>query len=126
MLGSGALAYRKLRATVLFVFSTSPEPSDPSHANHVSVNANMWHVSGDFWDQWGDTHRSGLDHQFDLLAKWQGVGGPGHWPDVDMIPHGHIGIKCTIAGPDRQTRFTKVSIEDGSLSSAPEPVREPA
>ena len=24
-----------------------------------------------------------------------------------MIPFGHIGIKCTIAGPDRQTRFTK-------------------
>ena len=23
-----------------------------------------------------------------------------------MIPFGHIGIKCTIAGPDRQTRFT--------------------
>ena len=25
----------------------------------------------------------------------------------DMIPFGHIGIRCTIAGPDRQTRFTK-------------------
>jgi hypothetical protein len=23
-----------------------------------------------------------------------------------MIPLGHIGIKCTIAGKDRQTRFT--------------------
>jgi hypothetical protein len=67
----------------------------------------MWRISGDFWDQWGDSHRSGLNHQFDLLAKWQGVGGPGHWPDVDMIPLGHIGIQCTIAGPDRQTRFTK-------------------
>jgi hypothetical protein len=89
------------------VFSTSPGPTDPSHANHVSVNANMWRISGDFWDQWGDSHRSGLNHQFDLLAKWQGVGGPGHWPDVDMIPLGHIGIQCTIAGPDRQTRFTK-------------------
>jgi hypothetical protein len=88
------------------VFSTSPGPTDPAYANQVSVNANMWRISGDFWDQWGDSHRSGLNHQFDLLAKWQGVGGPGHWPDVDMIPFGHIGIKCTIAGPDRQTRFT--------------------
>ena len=42
-----------------------------------------------------------------LLARWQGVGGPGHWPDLDMIPIGHIGIKCSIAGPDRQTRFTR-------------------
>jgi alpha-galactosidase len=89
------------------VFSTSPGPTDPAHASHVSTNANMWRISGDFWDQWGESHRSGLSHQFELLSKWQGVGGPGHWPDADMIPFGHIGIKCTIAGPDRQTRFTK-------------------
>ena len=89
------------------VFSTSPGPTDPSRAKHISANANMWRISGDFWDQWGDSHRSGLNNQFDLLAKWQGVGGPGHWPDADMIPFGHIGIKCTIAGKDRQTRFTK-------------------
>ncbi len=89
------------------VLSTSPGPTDPSHANHVSTNANMWRISGDFWDQWGESHRSGLNSQFDLLAKWKGVAGPGHWPDADMIPFGHIGIKCTIAGPDRQTRFTK-------------------
>lgn len=88
------------------VFSTSPGPTDPKAAAHISKQANMWRISGDFWDQWGDTYRSGLNHQFDLLAQWQGVGGPGHWPDADMIPFGHIGIKCTIAGPDRQTRFT--------------------
>lgn len=89
------------------VFSVSPGPTDPSHAAHVSTNANLWRISGDFWDQWGESHRSGLNQQFDLLAKWQGVGGPGHWPDADMIPLGHIGIKCTIAGPDRQTRLTR-------------------
>lgn len=55
-----------------------------------------------FWDRWRD-----LNHAFDLLSHWQGVGGPGHWPDADMIPFGHIGIKCTIAGPERQTRFSK-------------------
>lgn len=84
------------------VFSTSPGPTDPARAAHVSTNANMWRVSGDFWDRWKD-----LDHQFDLLARWHDVGGPGHWPDADMIPLGHIGIKCTIAGPDRQTRFSR-------------------
>jgi alpha-galactosidase len=83
------------------VFSTSPGPTDPKRAAHVSKFANMWRISGDFWDRWKD-----LDHQFDLLGPWQDVGGPGHWPDADMIPFGHIGIKCTIAGPDRQTRFT--------------------
>ena len=89
------------------VLSTSPGPTSPKNAEHVSRFANMWRISGDFWDQWGETHRSGLNNTFDLLAAWQGVGGPGHWPDADMIPIGHIGIKCTIAGPDRQTRFTR-------------------
>jgi hypothetical protein len=84
------------------VFSTSPGPTSPIHANHISEQANMWRISGDFWDRWRDLNRA-----FDLLGKWQGVGGPGHWPDADMIPFGHIGIKCTIAGPERQTRFSK-------------------
>jgi hypothetical protein len=83
------------------VFSTSPGATQTSHADDIKSKANMWRISGDFWDRWKD-----LNHQFDLLGQWQGVGGPGHWPDADMIPFGHIGIKCTIAGADRQTRFT--------------------
>jgi hypothetical protein len=84
------------------VLSTSPGPTEPSHADHISNQANLWRISGDFWDRWAD-----LDRAFDLLGKWQRVGGPGHWPDADMIPIGHIGIKCTIAGKERQTRFSK-------------------
>jgi hypothetical protein len=84
------------------VFSSSPGPTDPKNGPHISKLANMWRISGDFWDRWKD-----LDHQFDLVAQWQGVAAPGHWPDADMIPFGHVGIKCTIAGRDRQTRFTK-------------------
>jgi hypothetical protein len=83
------------------VLSTSAGPTSVARADHVSKNANMWRVSGDFWDRWADLNRA-----FDLLAQWQGVAGPGHWPDADMIPFGHIGIKCTIAGPERQTRFS--------------------
>jgi hypothetical protein len=83
------------------VLSTSPGPTDPAHADHISSFANMWRVSNDRWDRWAD-----LDQQFDLLGKWQGVAGPGHFPDADMIPIGHIGIRCRIAGPDRQTRLT--------------------
>jgi len=84
------------------VFSISPHGSTVARGEFVSTNANMWRISGDFWDRWDD-----LDRAFDLLGKWQRVGGPGHWPDADMIPFGHIGIKCTIAGNDRKTRFTK-------------------
>jgi alpha-galactosidase len=100
------------------VFSTSPGPTDIAHADQIKVLANQWRISGDFWDRWKD-----LNHQFDLLATWQGVGGPGHFPDGDMIPFGHIGIKCTIAGKDRQTRFThdeqKALMSLWSLASSP-------
>jgi hypothetical protein len=78
------------------VFSTSP-----GHADEIKMLANQWRASNDFWDRWKD-----LSHQFDIFASWQGVSGPGHYPDGDMIPFGHIGIKCTIAGKERQTRFT--------------------
>ena len=83
------------------VLSTSAGPTSPTRADHVSQHANMWRISGDFWDRWQDLNRA-----FDLLGRWQGVAGPGHWPDADMIPFGHIGIECTIAGPERQTRFS--------------------
>ncbi|XHR27586.1 MAG: glycoside hydrolase family 27 protein [Chthoniobacteraceae bacterium] len=84
------------------VFSTSPGPADIARASHLSGQVNMWRISGDFWDRWPDLNRA-----FDLFAKWNGGGGPGHFPDGDMLPLGHIGLRCTIAGKDRQTRFTK-------------------
>jgi len=85
------------------VLSLSPGPTPVKQAEHVKVNANLWRISADFWDRW----RS-LNSQFDLIASWQGVGGPGRWPDADMIPLGHIGIRCDAGGAkDRQTRFTK-------------------
>ena len=83
------------------VFSTSPGPTDVIHAAEISTLANQWRISHDFWDRWKD-----LNTGFDLAATWQGVAGPGHYPDMDMIPFGHIGIECTIAGKERQTRFT--------------------
>ena len=81
------------------VFSTSPGETPIQQASHISTHANMWRASGDFWDNW----RS-LDHAFDLARTWQGIGGPGHWPDLDMIPLGQIGIR-SVDGP-RTTRFT--------------------
>jgi alpha-galactosidase len=83
------------------VFSTSPGPTDPYYADQIGSLANMWRVSHDVWDRWSD-----VDQHFDLLANWQGAAGPGHWPDADMMPLGHIGIRCTIAGRDRQSRLT--------------------
>jgi hypothetical protein len=84
------------------VFSTSPGPTSFSHASHIEQQANMWRVSGDFWDQWRK-----LNEQFELLARWQGAGGPGRWPDADMIPFGHLSIRSWANARERQTRFTK-------------------
>ena len=82
------------------VFSTSPGQTPVDQSAHVAAHANMWRVSGDFWDKWGS-----LNHAFDLAAKWAGVGGPGRWPDGDMIPFGKVGIRCV--GKPRTSNFTR-------------------
>ena len=84
------------------VFSTSPGPTSTSHGGHIAANANLWRISGDFWDRWAK-----LNAQFDLLAQWQGAGGPGHWPDADMIPIGKIAIRSKLGGNPHWTHFTR-------------------
>ena len=81
------------------VFSTSPGATPIAQADHIKMNANMWRISDDFWDQW-----KYINLAFNLLTRWQGQAGPGHWPDADMIPFGHIGIRSV--GKSRTTRFT--------------------
>lgn len=84
------------------VLSFSPGETPIDQAKHVSKHANLWRISADFWDNW-----PALDRNFDLLARWQGWGGPGRWPDADMIPLGKIGRRCSDAGSHRWTRFTR-------------------
>jgi hypothetical protein len=84
------------------LFSLSPGDTPLADADHVQAHANMWRISGDFWDDW-----KALSHQFDLIAAWNGHGGPGHWPDADMVPLGHLSIHNRSVGEDRQTHFTK-------------------
>src|SRR5262249_13391182 len=83
------------------VFSTSPGPTPVAQAVHISAHANLWRISGDFWDNWRK-----LRDQFNLLARWQAYGGIGHWPDADMIPLGHLCIRSKLGGNDHQTHFT--------------------
>jgi alpha-galactosidase len=87
------------------ILSLSCGETPLSQAAHVVRNANMWRVSSDFWDRW-----TSLNHSFDLAEAWQGYGGPGHWPDFDMLPFGHLGIRCfdgESSPRDRWTRFTQ-------------------
>lgn len=78
------------------VFSTSPGPTPVGEGPHISVNANLWRISDDFWDNWPL-----LAAQFDRLRDWTPYRGPGHFPDADMLPLGTIGMGL------RQTHFTR-------------------
>ncbi len=67
------------------VFSISPGGSSVAHGEFVSTNANMWRISGDFWDSWG-----ALYSQFSRMNNWTPFRAAGHWPDADMIPFGNV------------------------------------
>jgi hypothetical protein len=84
------------------VFSTSPGETPIGQATNVMAHANLWRVSGDFWDNW-----KSLDHEFSLGARWHDFVGPGHWPDADMLPVGHLSVSNRSVGPDRFTHFTR-------------------
>ena len=84
------------------VFSTSPGATPVEKGAHVERNANLWRVSDDFWDGW-----QYLKPQFARLDAWTPFRGPGHWPDADMIPLGHVSQRCSDGGRPHVTRFTK-------------------
>jgi alpha-galactosidase len=82
------------------VLSLSPGPAMVKDGEFLRQNANMWRISDDFWDEWRL-----LRLNFILMSIWSGYGRPGAWPDADMLPLGHIGIRAE-RGDDRRTRFT--------------------
>lgn len=85
------------------VLSLSPGPAVVDLADTYTANANMWRITDDFWDRWDL-----LLDMFDRCEAWYSHVGPGHWPDCDMLPLGHLGIRSTDGGgTDRQTRFTR-------------------
>lgn len=100
------------------VLSLSPGATPVSHGAHVARFANLWRISPDFWDNWRSLNRN-----FDLFARWTPFTGPGHWPDGDMIPFGHICQRNCDVHPDRWTRFTRdeqlTLMSLWSLSSSP-------
>ncbi|MGY2895611.1 glycoside hydrolase family 27 protein [Deinococcus sp. UYEF24] len=85
------------------VLSLSPGPAPLEHGEFLQANANMWRLTDDFWDQW-----PGLAEMFVRCHEWTPFRSPGHWPDPDMLPLGHIGLRSVDGGAgDRMTRFTQ-------------------
>jgi len=84
------------------VFSVSAGDSvQIKNAEFLKTKANMWRISGDFWDRWAD-----LKGQFALCHLWEKYIGPGHWPDADMIPIGMIARRGPEGKPEHRSLYT--------------------
>ncbi len=81
------------------VLSLSPGPAPIENAEHLCENANLWRMTGDFWDSWRQ-----LRTMFKKCEEWQPYVSEGNWPDCDMLPLGRICLHDDCAG--RYTRFT--------------------
>jgi hypothetical protein len=82
------------------VLSLSPGPAPVEKYEDLKANAQMWRISNDFWDRWID-----IQKQFALMKVWEGKVHRGGWPDADMLPLGHIGIRAE-RGDDRASLLT--------------------
>lgn len=85
------------------VLSLSPGPAPLNKAEHLSENANMWRISGDFWDRWDK-----LRNMFSLCEKWYPYVKDGSFPDCDILPLGKLCIDGSYMGDmGRDSGFTK-------------------
>ena len=83
------------------ILSLSPGATPVTEASHVTQYANMWRLADDFWDNW-----NALKTMFPLAAEWAPYAGPGHWPNLDMIPIGKLSVQGPV-GPERYSHFTQ-------------------
>lgn len=87
------------------VLSLSPGPAVLEEAEHLSKHANMWRMTGDFWDNWPQ-----LFNMFERCEVWSPYVKEGCWPDCDMLPIGHIGINTP--GHDKSSRYTNFTKDE--------------
>jgi uncharacterized repeat protein (TIGR02543 family) len=86
------------------VLSLSPGSTPINNAAHVKQYANMWRMTDDVWDRWGD-----IVHLLDTVKPWfPDHVGFGYWPDADMMPFGKISITGHAGGTaDRYPRINQ-------------------
>lgn len=85
------------------VLSLSPGPAHIENAQHLKQHADMWRMTGDFWDDWNKLH-----DMFSKCRLWQNEVGNGSWPDCDMLPLGRLSKNAPCHGDkNRYTQFTK-------------------
>mgnify|MGYP003288514274 CR=1 FL=1 len=72
---------------------------------HLAAHANMWRMTGDFWDEWSKLHA-----MFERCYAWQEYVQPGAWPDCDMLPLGRI--QLTEKLPEYRNRYTRFTHDE--------------
>jgi alpha-galactosidase len=82
------------------VLSLSPGAAPLAQADHLSDNANLWRITNDLWDNWGNVY-----DMFARANEWTPYRGDGRWPDNDMLPLGRLGIRGHV-GSDRMSNLT--------------------
>jgi alpha-galactosidase len=82
------------------VLSLSPGPAPLDEVEHLRANAQMWRIENDLWDNW-----KSVKAMYFRAEKWAPLVERGHWPDADMLPLGHIGIRAE-RGDDRLSLFS--------------------
>ena len=82
------------------VLSLSPGPAPTEELANLRENAEMWRIEDDLWDDWKSIRNMYLRAQ-----AWAPLVAEGHWPDADMLPLGHIGIRAE-RGDDRLSRLS--------------------
>ena len=83
------------------VLSLSPGATPVAQAAHATQYSNMWRMADDFWDNWKE-----IIQMMNYAKQWEGVGGPGHWPDCDMLQIGKLSKRGPV-GQERYSRFTE-------------------
>jgi len=81
------------------IFSLSP--GDVHHPAHLTYykRANMLRITRDIWD-----NPLSIEKGFFAWDNFQGISGPGFWPDLDMIPFGRLDV---VNLQSRQSMFSK-------------------
>ena len=82
------------------VLSLSPGPAPTAELASLRTNAEMWRIEDDLWDNW-----KSIRTMYDRIEDWSKLVEVGHWPDADMLPLGHIGLRAE-RGNDRLSELT--------------------
>ena len=81
------------------VLSLSPGDALIEEAWRYGQNANMWRMTGDFWDNWPQ-----LKDMFRRCEIWEKQVSRGCYPDCDMIPLGRV---SELFGNGHEVNFTR-------------------